>query len=202
VNPDDVAARLTDELGRRAPTLGAIRLVCVDGPAGSGKTTLGAAIARAANRLGSVRLVQMDDLYEGWTGLTGDLTDRIARLLLAPLRDGRTGRYRRYDWQLARFAETHSVDPVDTLVLEGVGSGAAAYDELITLLVWVEAPQDLRLERGVERDGVQVLPEWLRWVEQEDRVFTRDRTRQRADVLVDGTGAGPPVVVTRCGPDA
>jgi uridine kinase len=196
VNPDEVAARLAVELGRRAPTLGAVRLVCVDGPAGSGKTTLGAALARAAGRFGSVGLVQMDDLYEGWTGLTGDLTDRIARLLLAPLRDGRAGRYRRYDWALGRFAETHSVDPVDTLVLEGVGSGAAAYDELITLLVWVEAPQDLRLERGVARDGPEVLPEWLRWAEQEDRVFTRERTRQRADVLVDGTGGNPPVVVS------
>ena len=45
------------------PTLGPGRLVCIDGPAGSGKTTLARAVEQAVQ--GS-RLVQCDDLLHGW----------------------------------------------------------------------------------------------------------------------------------------
>jgi uridine kinase len=193
VTPERVAELVTTILEGRAATLGGTRLVCVDGPAGSGKSTLGDAVARAATRLGSVRLLHMDDMYEGWEGLDRDLTERIDRLLVEPLRHGRPGRYRRFDWALDRFAEWHDVDPVDTLVLEGVGSGASAYDDAITLLVWVEAPAQLRLDRGVDRDSPAVLPRWRRWMEQEDALFASERTRDRADLLVDGTGSRAPV---------
>ena len=50
------------------------RLVCVDGPAGSGKTTLGAALAE---RTGA-QLIHSDDLMEGWRGL-----DAVGRQLAA-----------------------------------------------------------------------------------------------------------------------
>jgi hypothetical protein len=177
----------------KKPTLGSTRLVCIEGRAGSGKTTLGRALRDAAGQLGTSRLLHMDDMYEGWEGLDRDLTERIDRLLVEPLRHGRPGRYRRFDWALDRFAEWHDVDAVDTLVLEGVGSGSSAYDDAITLLVWVEAPAQLRLDRGVDRDSPAVLPRWRRWMEQEDALFASERTRDRADLLVDGTGSRAPV---------
>jgi uridine kinase len=179
----------------KKPTLGSTRLVCIEGRAGSGKTTLGRALRDAAGQLGTSRLLHMDDMYEGWSGLGGELTARIDTGLLTPLREDRPGRYRRYDWHAGAFAEWHTVEPVDTLVLEGVGSGAAAYDDAITVLVWVEAPRELRIERGVARAGKQVLPNWLQWMDDEDALFARERTRQRADVVVDGTGESDRAVV-------
>lgn len=182
-----VANELTALVLRRPATLGSSRLVCVDGRAGAGKSTLGEAIRVAASRHGSVRLLHMDDMYEGWDGL-GDVSARIDRELVDPLRRDKTGRYQRYDWHLKRFAEWHLVEPVDLLILEGVGSGARSYAESVTALVWVEAPRELRITRGLERDGEAVLPHWFAWMHDEEALFQREDTRARADVIVDGSG--------------
>ena len=44
-SPSEVAGVVVDLALRRPPTLGDGRLVCIDGPAGSGKTTLAAEVA-------------------------------------------------------------------------------------------------------------------------------------------------------------
>lgn len=175
----------------RPPTLPGGRLVCIDGPAGSGKTTLGEAVRRRALEvgaddatLGSVLLLHMDDMYPGWSGL-GDVTHRISAGLIGPLSTGRPAGYQRYDWAQDRFAEWCPVGPAALTILEGVASGARAYAEAITVLVWVEAPAVLRLERGLARDGAAMRPQWERWMRQEQDVFRRGDTRARADLVVD-----------------
>ena len=57
------------------------------------------------------------------------------------------------------------------------------------MLVWVEAPYDVRLRRGLERDGDAFAPHWEQWAADEAALFARERTRERADVVVDGTRA-------------
>ena len=179
-------ARLVDELASRVraaePRLGTVRLVCVDGPAGSGKTTL-------ATRLGATLgapVLHMDDLLEGWDGL--DATwPRVRRCVLGPLAAGRPGRYRRYDWTAEAFAEWHVVPVGEALVLEGVGSAQRAVDGLASLRVWGEASAALRLERGMARDGEAMRPQWLAWMRTEASHFAAQETRARADVRVDGT---------------
>ena len=167
----------------RPPTLGAGRLICVDGPAGSGKTTLAAAVSE---RTGAP-VVHMDDLYPGWDGLP-EVRGRLSALL-RPLAEGRAGSYRRYDWLEGRFAETVTVAPSELLVLEGVGSGSRVVADLATVIVWIEAPYELRMRRGIERDGEAFEPHWLSWAEAERLHFAGEGTRERADLLVDGTGA-------------
>jgi len=122
----------------RPATLGPGRLICVDGPAGSGKTTLATALAEMTH----APVVHMDDLYAGWDGLT----DGIAQLetILLPLVEGSPGSYRRYDWHAREFAETVLVPPSPLLVIEGFGSGAATYDGFRTALAWVDAPEEER----------------------------------------------------------
>jgi uridine kinase len=178
----------------RGPTLGTSRLVCIDGLAGSGKSTLGEAVRDLAAETGSSALVHLDDLLDGWDGLP-QVAETLHRDVLVPLGEGRAGHYRRYDWHLGRFAEQRVVEPVDLLVVEGVGSGASAYASLVTTLVWVDAPAELRLTRGIARDGEALRPQWLRWTAAEDALFRRERTRERADVIVDGTGEADEAVV-------
>jgi uridine kinase len=183
----DATAAIVAFTWARPPTLGSGRLVCVDGPAGSGKTTLGAALLRGS--AARACLVHMDDVFEGWTGLAAAM-DTVASSVVGPLRTGRPGRYHRYDWHRMRFAEERVVPPCDLLVVEGVGSGGRlhdGYDDAITCLVWVDAPSDVRLERGLLRDGVEQRDQWLAWQQQEAAMFERERTRERADVVVDGT---------------
>jgi len=173
------AERVLAHAEAQPPTLGSGRLICVDGLAGAGKSTLGRELAAA--RPDAV-VLGTDEMLEGWSGLPG-LGGRIEGLL-QPLADGRTGRWRRWDWYADGWAEWHEVSPGPLLVLDGVGSAAASYDDLITTLVWVEAPRAVRLERGIARDGEQMRAHWLRWLEDEAALHEREGTRARADLVL------------------
>jgi uridine kinase len=174
----------------RPATLGAGRLVCVEGPAGSGKTTLGAELA---GRVGA-QLIHGDDLMSGWRGL--DAVGRQLTALARALAAGRPAAYEHFDWHADRYDRVVDVPRAPWLVVEGVGSGAAALAPYTTVLVWVEVDDDLRLARGMARDGAEMEPHWRQFMLDERALFARDRSRERADVLVDGTGARPPVVRT------
>jgi uridine kinase len=188
-SPPEVARVVVELAASRPPTLGTGRLVCVDGPAGSGKTTLGAAIAD----LTGATVVNTDELMEGWGGfdtVTSQLTSVLSALAL-----DQPGEYHRYLWGHGRFDDAvTTVAPTPWLVVEGVGSGEPAIAPYITALVWVAVDDDLRLARGLARDGSHMEPEWREFMPAEREIFARDHTLERADVLVDGTGANPPVV--------
>lgn len=187
------AARLVVDLARsRTPTLGRTRLISIDGPAGSGKSTLADRIAALEH---SARVIHLDDLYDGWTGL--DSVSRQLSTLIRPLALGRPGFYRRYDWHRGEFAEVVDVEPPNLLVLEGVGSGTAELTTFMTVLVWVSAPRTLRRQRGLARDGEALAPQWDGWMRQEDAHFALQRTADRADVVVDGTGRRSAVRIVR-----
>lgn len=170
------AAAVLSHASSSPPTLGAGRLICVDGLAGSGKTTLARAVAAAAG----APLIHTDELLEGWRGLPGLGTTIEA--LLRRLAQGEVSSWRRWDWHASSWAESHPVAPAPLLVIEGVGSGAAAYDDLITTLVWIEASVDVRLARGLERDGEHMRVEWERWIGVEAAMHAHERTRERADL--------------------
>ncbi|QGQ19554.1 uridine kinase [Cellulomonas sp. JZ18] len=169
--------------------LGPVRLVCVDGPAGSGKTTTAGRLAAAVAARGhAADVLHLDDLYDGWRGLECSLWPRLAAQVLEPLRRGLPGRYQRFDWPSGRFAEWVDLPVPDVLVLEGCGSARRAADPAATLRVWVEAPDDLRLARGLARDGEAAREHWLTWMADERAHFARERTRVRADVRLDAFG--------------
>jgi uridine kinase len=188
-SPSDVAPLLVELCRSRPATLGRGRLLCLDGPAGAGKTTL--AEATAGLEPGTT-VVHVDDLLDGWRGLP--TVAQAVDALLRPLSRGEPGHYRRYDWDAGEWAETVRVDPSPLLVLEGCGAGSRAYADLATLIVWVDAPADLRVARGLARDGAHLLPRWDQWLRDEEELFALEGTRARADVEVDGTGVTAPVL--------
>jgi len=181
-SPAEAALRLARE---RPATLGSGRLICVDGPAGSGKTTLAAALAALEPQ---AVVVHTDELLDGWGGLP-TLPTRLAELL-EPLGRGVASSYLRYDWLAGRYAESVPVPRSPLLVLEGVGSGARVLAPYRTVLVWVSAPDDERLRRVVERDGPLVEPHLAAWVADEVAHFAAEGTRRSADLHVT-RGDGP-----------
>jgi dephospho-CoA kinase len=165
---------------------GKCRVVAIDGPSGAGKSTLAAALAA---ELGS-QVVHVDDLIPGWDGLTAG-PEVVGRDILEPISQGRDGGFRRYDWDNRRYAEWSPVPVAPYLVVEGCASGVRPVAAYLSLLVWVDAPQELRFERGMERDGETFRPYWERWETQSQALWAADGTAARADVVVDGSGAEP-----------
>lgn len=179
-----VLPALLERVRRATPRLGPVHLVAVDGPAGSGKTTLAAALADGLRSEGlTVTTVHLDDLYEGWSGLDG-VWERLEDWVLAPLAKGRPARYRRYDWGAGAWADWVDVAVPDVLVVEGCGSAPRAVDAVAVLRVWVEAGRDVRLARGLARDGEALRENWLAWMEGEAAHFAAEGTRERAHVRV------------------
>lgn len=177
---DDIVLRILDH-----PTggLGGTTLVCIDGPAGSGKSTLAA-------QLGPVlpaQVVHMDDLYEGWTGMQAGI-DNLFEWILHPLHEGLPGRYRRYDWGLGTYAERHNVPFADYLIVEGCGSAVREVDEFDPFIIWVEADDDVRLRRGLDRDGEDSRDNWLQFMATETELYAAHDIRDRAHLRLNGFG--------------
>ncbi len=170
---------------RDAPArCGATRLVCVDGPAGSGKTTLA---DRLSDGLGGPPVVRMDDLYQGWQQPLGQpLAARVEAWLLLPWVSGLPGRHLVYDWAAERYRSWVQVEPSGVVILEGCGCGAALVRRYASVVVWVEAPRSVRLQRGLARDGAAMLPQWQDWQDREDAHFADDGTADAAGIHVDG----------------
>ena len=82
------------------------------------------------------------------------------------------------------LAESHPVEPGGLLVLEGVGSWSPAIAGLVGMLVWVEAGEEVRLDRGMARDGEAMREHWLRWQVDERALHATLRTREHADLVV------------------
>jgi anthranilate synthase component 1/para-aminobenzoate synthetase len=177
-----LAERLAGRLaGARAPAAGRPYVIAVDGRSGSGKTSLAAELSGAL----SAPVVALEDLYGGWDGLEHGV-DVLVSEVLKPLAAGRAALVPRYNWDAAAWATPWALEPPEVLIVEGAGAGArraAAYE---SLLIWTEAPASVRKKRALDRDGETFAPYWDAWAAQEDAMLARERTPERADVIIDG----------------
>lgn len=162
--------------GDRSPVV-----VGIDGRSGSGKTSLAGDLAARLD----APVLHLDDLYPGWQGLAAAPGILAAEVLL-PLRAGRDGSYPRWDWAAGCPGPRVPVPWSPLLVVEGCGVGASPSRELLDLLVWLEAPAEVRRHRALERDGEVFAPHWREWAEQEEVVLAG--VREQADLVVDTEG--------------
>lgn len=172
--------RILAVVEEREPRLGGRHLVCIDGPAGGGKTTLATAIADVHP---DAAILHLDDLLDGWDGLP-EVTSTLVRDVLAPLAHGDRASYQRYDWASARFAERIAVPPTALLVVEGVGAGSRLTCPYRTASVWVDAPSDVRRTRAVARDGPVLARQWDAWAQAEAALFGAEQSELNADLTI------------------
>ncbi|MDE9366025.1 hypothetical protein PZ938_10460 [Luteipulveratus sp. YIM 133132] len=154
-------------------------VVAVDGPAGSGKSSLAALVC---DRLDDVARVHLDDVFPGWDGLAS-APALLAAQVLAPLSRREPAAYRRFDWPTGRYAELVPVPARRFVVVEGCSSTVGIARPYVDVRVWVEAEHDTRMRRGLERSGDEFGPNWERWARQEEAVFAADRTREHAHLI-------------------
>jgi hypothetical protein len=182
-----VAAEIAAAVVRRDPVNG-IRLVGVDGPSGSGKSFLAARLAV----LLSAPIIEIDD-FVSWDCFAG-WWPRFDAQVLSPLLAGRDATYQARDWSDwygSSLGDWKTQPWAPTIILEGVTCTRRETVGRISYAVWVHAPAELRLARGMARDsafaGKREL--WTRWMREEDEFFTMDGTRERADIIVDTAAA-------------
>ncbi len=159
-----------------------LRLVAVDGPGGAGKSTFASALSEAAS---GAPVVHTDDFAAADNPI--DWWPRLLEQVIEPFARGGAARYQRYDWPSETLAEWHTIEPAPIVIIEGVSAGRSEWAEHLSFLIWIETPRERRLRRGLDRDGIAALPDWESWMASEDAHYARDPTRERADIVVDGT---------------
>ncbi|MFE2234983.1 uridine kinase [Streptomyces sp. NPDC059442] len=170
--------RAADALRRLPPSCGPVRLVAVDGHAGSGKSTFAGRLAR----LLAAPVLHLDDLAThaelfAWTG-------RMREQVIGPLSRGETARYHPYDWNLRAFGPPRALPPAPVVLVEGVGAGRRALRPYLAALLWMERDAGESWARGRRRDGPAQSAFWDGWTVAESRHFAADPSRPFADALI------------------
>ena len=161
-----------------------VRLVGVDGPAGSGKSTIAGELS---GRFGWP-IIEVDDFFS-WVSFDSGWP-RFETQVITPLLSGRSIRYQVRDWAGDEFGEGlggwKELEWSPVIIIEGVGSTRSAITDALACRVWVHATASQRLTRGVTRDGESHRQLWQEYMRREAAFFAADRTAERADVRVDG----------------
>jgi uridine kinase len=180
-----------DILRNKSPRVGNVLFIAVDGREGSGKSTLAELIAK---ELGA-EIIHTDD-FASWENPLNWWPD-VNKYIFEPIREGaKTLSYPRSQWWKDRQREPvtdQSVTPI--MVIEGVSASRNEFAPYISLAIFVDAPDDVRVTRGIARDiklGLkesrdEILKDWENWEDAEKKFYAADKTFERADLIVDGT---------------
>lgn len=155
-------------------------VIGIGGHGGVGKSTLARAIS---DHLPSVQIIPTDSF---WSGAQFDLP-RL-RVVLDGLLAGRSATYEEWDWTGGRLAGHRTVEPTGLVIIEGVCALHQMFRDDMSVRIWVEAPYDVRLARGIARDGEHMRSTWTDvWMPSEDAYVARDNPHACAQLTVDGT---------------
>ncbi len=164
-----------------------VRLVAVDGGAGSGKTTFAELLARS---LGGAPIIPMDD-FASWTDLTA-YVPRFEAQVLTPLFLEQRVRYQQRDWVNDWAGDSlgpwREVPFERAVILEGIGSARREFATRLGYAIWIETPPAVRLRRGLARDGddPETRALWERSMLGQRHFHAADGAYERADLVVDG----------------
>ncbi len=175
-------------LESRPPRAGSTKVIGIDGHGGSGKSTLA---VHLGGRLGAA-IVHTDD-FASWDN-PKDWWPLIIERIFEPMKSGeRTLNYPRSKWWPGHEPEPVVDQSVTTvLILEGVGSLRREFRQFLSVAIFVDAPREVCIERGITRDAAmgtkeEVLKRSNRYFDDELGYMARDEPEQFADIVLDGT---------------
>jgi len=179
---------IANVLAPKQPAAGRTKIIGVDGHGGSGKSTLAELIACQFHG----EIIHTDD-FASWDNPKNWWPQLIA-CVLRPIADGaETLSYPRSQWWPDHHPEPVVDQPVtEVLILEGVSALRHEFRRYLTLGIFVTAPLEICLDRGLTRDADQgtkeeILKKWQQWYEDEEGYIQRDDPEDYAEVVLDGT---------------
>ena len=155
------------------------RLVLVDGRSGAGKTRFAESLAEQTG----FQVLSLDLLYPGWDGLDAGATKAYREVML-PWSEGREVEIQEWDWRDMGYRGSHGVTASRGLIVEGCGALTVSSRALAAEAYWLEAPEQLRRQRALARDGESFRPHWQRWALQEDRLLEIHRSPSLASQII------------------
>ncbi|MGN8025976.1 hypothetical protein [Microbacterium sp. 22242] len=186
-NDDPLARALDEAVARVAAAVRAVQasnpVVLIDGRSGAGKSTLARLLAERWPLRAAPQLVALDEIYPGWDGMDAG-AERAYEQILRPHGRDLVGTWQRYDWVAGKYAENHAVDPARGVILEGCGALTPRSARIADVRVWMQAPEQSRKRRALDRDGELFRPHWDRWAAQEVRHLRRDDPIELATLIV------------------
>lgn len=158
-------------------------IILIDGRAGSGKSTLAAMLQNQLFKDGESlpRLIHMDDLYEGWDGLQAGV-DYLQRLILSPVSARKKATWQEFNWSAGMRVRWREFEGQTPLIVEGCGSISRLAAQAAQVKIWVEADDQVRYQRWLEREGSE--ENFGRWAAQEVEFYARELSPELADVTV------------------
>lgn len=157
------------------------RIVAVDGAGGAGKSTFARHLAAA---LGHCAIVHTDD-FARWDNPI-DWWPELIEKVLVPISREQPARFTPTQWTPSAAPEAVEIAPAEFLVLEGVSASRQAFRPYVTYAIWIEASVEVRLRRGLDRDGEGSRAQWEAWMAEEDAYRKGERPDLAADLVVDG----------------
>jgi uridine kinase len=171
-------------------------LVGIDGCGGSGKSTIASKIK---DKNSDIAIVHMDDFYRPSSEIIKDEPTlkpvgadfdwhRLLNQVIEPLSQDKEGFYQRYSWETDCLAEWHTIPVGGIVIIEGVYSIRKELADKYDFKIWVDCPREIRLSRGLERDGEKARDMWENnWMISEEIYVEKHQPFERADLVVDGT---------------
>ena len=156
-------------------------LYAIDGPAGAGKTTYAAQLEAELSLNATVKIIHMDDLYNGWdNALSNALSEILDRISTAHLA-GRECVIKKFNWSTMQFDSEEIITPTDFLIIEGVGAAQQIVRESGAITYWLDIEPEIGLQRVLARDGAHIEVQMRQWQIDQDKHFARDETRENCE---------------------
>ena len=155
-------------------------LIAIDGRAGAGKTTLAARFFDELSVDKRVDVIHMDDLYDGWENALDEGLTKTLESIVNAHQKKEGFEIDIFNWQSMSFDSKRQINPVDILILEGVGAGQKVVRDAGATLYWLDIDADDGIARVLKRDGNQIASQMKQWQIAQEIHFLRDMTRENA----------------------
>jgi uridine kinase len=158
-------------------------IVLIDGRAGSGKSTFAEALQQQLFRDGesAPRVIHMDNIFEGWDGLALG-SDYMVRFILLPLARRETASWQDWSWVKNQRSSWREFSGGTPLIIEGCGSLNERSKEHADISIWLEAREEVRRERWIQRE--RHLEKFDFWAAQELDFYAREKSQSLADLVI------------------